>query len=289
MIPTSVRNSSVGNPAITALSPIGLPIIAAQVLADRPGEHDGENAWIDRRGATGDDHHNERCQRNPCKDHADRTRQKRERLARPSARVPSLTRLPEKVTQFSAQHLAQRVARQSLHEDDGRRSLVIDQALGAVGPEPTLIEGGIVADDDRRDALTAAVVRQPKHGRLAHAGAVVEDALDNLRVDVEAAGDDQVVLAADQGQKAGVVQRAQVAGIEPAGADARRVASGLRQYSRNRFGPRSRTDPASPGDAAVPSSLATRSSIPGSGKPTDPWGQGPSSGRLVITCPSVMP
>ena len=44
VIPTSVRNSSVGNPAITALSPIGLPMHRAQVHADRPGKRDGENA-----------------------------------------------------------------------------------------------------------------------------------------------------------------------------------------------------------------------------------------------------
>src|SRR5262249_19829425 len=113
-------------------------------------------------------------------------------------RGSSLTRLHEKVTQFAAQHFAQSIAWKGLDEDHARGSLVIDQPRRAVGSQPALIERRIVADDDRGDPLAAAVVGQPDHGRLAHAGAFVQDTLDNRWVHVEAAGDDQIVLATDQ-------------------------------------------------------------------------------------------
>jgi len=87
-----------------------------------------------------------------------------ERMVTRAARAPSLTRLHEKVTQFSAQHLPECVARQRFDEDDGRWSLVVNQALRAVGPKATLIKRSIVADDDCGDPLAAAIVGQPDHG-----------------------------------------------------------------------------------------------------------------------------
>ena len=119
--------------------------------------------------------------------HADSARQQEEWGCSPDASVPSLTRLNNKVTQFSAQHLAQRVARQSLDENDGGWSLIVDQAFRAEGAQPTFIERGIVSHDDGRDPLTAAIIGQADHGGLAHAGAFVENALHNLWVYVEPA------------------------------------------------------------------------------------------------------
>ncbi len=163
----------------------------------------------------------------------------------PPSAGPSSQSTPARqtVTQLAPQHLAHRVARQVVDEDERRRPLVVDQPLGAVGPQPTLVERRVVADDDRDHPLAAAVVGQPEHGRLPHAGAVVDHPLDDLRIDVEAVGDDQVVLAADEGQEPGVVERPRSPVSNQPEANAARVASGLRQYSRNRFGPRSRTDP----------------------------------------------
>ena len=62
-----------------------------------------------------------------------------------------------------------------------RGPLVVDQVLGAVGPQPTLVERRVVADDDGRHPLAAAVVGQAEHGRLPHARALVDHPLDDLR------------------------------------------------------------------------------------------------------------
>ena len=48
-----------------------------------------------------------------------------------------------------------------------------------------------------RDGLTEVGVGQPDHGRFDHSGHGIDDFLDLLRIDVEPAGDDEILRTAD--------------------------------------------------------------------------------------------
>ena len=114
----------------------------------------------------------------------------------------------------------------SVDEDDVGRPLVVDQSLAQIGPERALGQGLVAPDDGRDHALAALLVGHAQHGRFAHAGALVDHPLDDLGIDVESVGDDQVVLTSHQGEEPGRVAGAQVAGVEPAGSE--RLAGGVR-------------------------------------------------------------
>ena len=69
---------------------------------------------------------------------------------------------------------------------------------------------------DGVDGLAEVGMRQADHGRFDDTGHGVDHVLDFLRIDVEAAGDDQVLGAADDGDVAVGIAPAHVAGLEPA-------------------------------------------------------------------------
>ena len=71
-------------------------------------------------------------------------------------------------------------------------------------------------DDDRRDRFAEIRVGHADHRRFDDAGQRVDLLLDFLRIDVEAAGDDEVLRAADDAQIAVRQQLAHVAGAEVA-------------------------------------------------------------------------
>src|SRR5207248_11699920 len=76
--------------------------------------------------------------------------------------------------------------------------------------------GVLVADQDRRDAFAEIGMRHANHGGFDYAGHGVDLALDFLRVDVEAAGDHQILAAAENVHIALVVDLAEIAGDEKA-------------------------------------------------------------------------
>ena len=95
---------------------------------------------------------------------------------------------------------------------------VLAQLLGGERP---------LADDDRRHLLAPGLARATDHRRFAHLGMALERLLDLARVDVVAAGDDQVLAAADQRQVAVIVVLAEVAGAnQPSALNASASASG---------------------------------------------------------------
>src|ERR1035437_5734072 len=114
----------------------------------------------------------------------------------------------------------------------------LDHVHGArvlVGRNPLLDEGdqllGIdglarLGRDHGVDLLAEFLVGHPDDGGLGHLGMHVDDLLDLARVDVEAAADDQLLLAIDDEEEAFVVDVADVTAVEPAVLD--RLGGGLR-------------------------------------------------------------
>src|SRR5699024_8317238 len=71
-------------------------------------------------------------------------------------------------------------------------------------------------DDERLDGLAPLRVRDPGHRDVRDLGVELEDVLDLLRVDVLAAGLDQVFGAVDHPQRAARLEHEHVAGVVPA-------------------------------------------------------------------------
>src|SRR5205814_1470140 len=120
------------------------------------------------------------------------------------------------LAQFVARQLADRGARQFLDELDGRWQLVLAELAGEEGAE--FIDGERRRARAQRDEgfgrLAAVIVGNADHDHLEHGRVGVDRLLDHLRIDVEAAGDDHVLLAVDQEKVAVVIAVADVAGQE---------------------------------------------------------------------------
>ena len=72
------------------------------------------------------------------------------------------------------------------------------------------------ADDDRRRHLVEARVGHAQHAHLLHAGRVADRLLDLRRREVLAADADELLQPRDVAQLAVVVERAEIAGAQPA-------------------------------------------------------------------------
>src|SRR5215470_7648755 len=112
-------------------------------------------------------------------------------------------------------HLAHGVARQLFHHEHPLRHL----ELGQPPLEPLQHRGfsdrrTLGADQHGGDALAEIGMRHADHGGLDHAGHGVDLAFDFLGVDVEAAGDHEILAAADDMDVALAVDLAEVAGDE---------------------------------------------------------------------------
>ncbi len=137
--------------------------------------------------------------------------------------------------------------------------------------------------EDRQSALEFASGRKPRPETMARGVQLVRSAQEAQRAAASLLGKTLVTY------QTGIDGHPRSPVSNQPDAKASRVASGLCQYSLNRFGPRSCTEPTSPTVAGTPLSVTTRISTPSSGNPTEPAGHGPSSGRLLMTCASVMP
>src|SRR3984893_17791268 len=72
--------------------------------------------------------------------------------------------------------------------------------------------------DKGHDLLAPLAMRAPHHRNLDEVGMAQQYLLDLARIDVAAAADDHVLRAVAQGQKAGFVKAAEIAGMQPAAA-----------------------------------------------------------------------
>ena len=82
--------------------------------------------------------------------------------------------------------------------------------------ERIVFDRHLFGDEHGNHALAQVGVRRADHRRFRYSRYFIEPVLDFLRVDVEAAGDDQVLAAADQGHPALAVDAREVAGDEEA-------------------------------------------------------------------------
>src|SRR6266436_3347980 len=117
-----------------------------------------------------------------------------------------------------AQDLADRALGQRVHETDLLRPLEAGQAALA---ERADVRGGrplaAPEHDEREHALPHQLILHADHRGLGHLGVGVEDLFDLVRVDVESAADDQVLLALDDEEEAVLVEPAHVPGMQPPG------------------------------------------------------------------------
>src|SRR6266851_4094972 len=112
-------------------------------------------------------------------------------------------------------HLAHGVARQLLDHDYPFRHLEFGEPAVERLQHRGLIDLGVlVAHQDSGDALAEIRVRHADHGGFDHARHGVDLALDFLRVDVEAAGDHEILAAAENMHIAFAVDLAEIAGDE---------------------------------------------------------------------------
>src|SRR3954470_1093534 len=111
------------------------------------------------------------------------------------------------------EHLAGRRARQLVDEDDVARHLVARQLrLHGRAHRVRADLRPVQADDVGAEALAELVVLDADHRRLGHAVQAVDQVLDLPGIDVLAARDDHVVVAALDAQPPGAIERADVAG-----------------------------------------------------------------------------
>ncbi len=120
------------------------------------------------------------------------------------------------VAQFVAREFADRRARQFVDEIERRRNFVLAELAGEECLELVQRErigAGAQLDKGLR-RLAAVIVGNADHDHFLHRGMVIDRLLDHLRIDVEAAGDDHVLLAVDQIEIAVTVHVADIAGQE---------------------------------------------------------------------------
>src|SRR3954469_6975405 len=128
-----------------------------------------------------------------------------------------------------ARQLSDRRARQIVDEFDLRRQFVPAELAGKLRAQ--LVERERLCAGPELDeglcGLAAIRVGNAEHDHLVHAWYGVDRLLDHLRIDVEAAGDDHVLLAVDQEEIAVAIDIADVAGEEAAVDEGLRGSFGL--------------------------------------------------------------
>src|SRR5436305_14152019 len=109
--------------------------------------------------------------------------------------------------------LAERRARQRVDADEAPRHLERSQLLAAAAGQLALVE---VADDEGDRQLAAHRVGHADDRGLADLWLLEQELLDLARIDVVAAGDDQVALSPAQRDVAVLGALREVAGLKPA-------------------------------------------------------------------------
>src|SRR3979411_1716982 len=120
------------------------------------------------------------------------------------------------IAQFVARKLADLRPRQVIDEIECGGNLMLAELAGEECPELVQREwhGAVAQFDKGLRRLAAVLVRYADHDHFLHRGVFIDRLLDHLRIDVEAAGDDHVLLAIDQKEIAVPVHVADVAGQE---------------------------------------------------------------------------
>src|SRR5207247_11011058 len=86
----------------------------------------------------------------------------------------------------------------------------------SVEAKPVELAGRRIADDVRDDHLAPFAVRASDHRDFAHAGVPEQHLLDFARIDVGAAADDDVLGSILEREVAVGIERAEIAGMQPA-------------------------------------------------------------------------
>ena len=128
--------------------------------------------------------------------------------------------------QIPPHHLPHRVSRQRVYEHNFLGPLIIHKPVSAMRQQTSFVQSVVPFYDKCDNSLAPMPVGDADDGGFPDAGTLIEHPLHHLRIDVVTAGDDEVMFATNEGQKAGRVQRAEITGIKPAGFE--RGARGIR-------------------------------------------------------------
>ena len=186
---------------------------------------------------------------------------------------------PRTVGEGTAAELAGGGAGRSSTTEIGLGALVGRQAVGRHGGAVSSSVDG--SDDGGADALAPLVVGEAEDGHLDDAGRLGQDRLDLGRVDVDAAGDDEIVAAAVEEEIA-------------VGVEATEVADGERVAAPGPVGGRGVAPVAEAGEARGSGTRRRRRRRPrrrrpGRARPTVPGRSSHSSGEQAVNWPSVDP
>ena len=146
----------------------------------------------------------------------------------------------------------------------GARRLEGGEARRTAVAQAVEVDAGF-GDDVGHRHLAAPRVEDADHRGLAHARLFEQHFFDLARIDVEAAGDDQLGGAPAQREAAGGVQLAHVAGPEPAFGERVRRRLRVAPVAGETVGPLTQTSPMSPLFTGWSSRSRTDSETPGSG------------------------
>src|ERR1700682_6824127 len=121
------------------------------------------------------------------------------------------------IPQYILLHLAHGVARQFVDHEHALRHLEFRQPPVERFQHARFGDfGALVADHDSGDALAEIGMRHADHGGFDHARHGVNLAFDFLRIHIEAAGDHEILAAAENVHVAVTVDLAEIAGDEEA-------------------------------------------------------------------------
>src|SRR5205823_12637798 len=139
-----------------------------------------------------------------------------------------LIRLGQLAAQLGLEHLAVIVFGESIDKAVFARSLEAGDVLEAEPVERRFGDFGAGPGHDKGDDLLAPIrVRASNDRGLDQIGVAQQHLLDLARIDVAAAGNDHVLRAVAQGQKAVLVDAAEIAGVQPAAAQGLGIGLGV--------------------------------------------------------------
>ena len=172
---------------------------------------------------------------------------------------------------LAAADLAHLILSQLFKVVEGARDLVAGKAFAAVFLESLRVESGAIGQVEAGDDVLGAIFAWPAyHGDVINARVLAQDFFHLARIYVEAAGDDDLLDAANQADEAIFFHNAHVTGAEPLAVECGLGGLLVIEVPLENLWPTRQTSPSVPSGwvSSRLSGLAMRTSVSGKGMPT---------------------